>query len=80
MMAVSRRGTPRRRAIVVAASGSVGETMAPSANAAAHGRPSTAACRTTSSVCSIGREDAIRGNQGRRSERADGRALGQCAA
>jgi hypothetical protein len=30
--------------IVVAASGSVGEMIAPSANAAAHGRPPTSAC------------------------------------
>ena len=33
--------------IAVAASGSVGETMAPSANAAAHGSPSIAACATS---------------------------------
>ena len=34
----SAAATPSRRMIVVAATGSVGETMAPSANAAAHGR------------------------------------------
>ena len=47
MTVVIRRGTPSRRAIAVAASGSVGETIAPSANAAAHGRPSIAAWATT---------------------------------
>jgi hypothetical protein len=47
MTAVIRRGTPRRRAIAVAASGSVGDTIAPSANAAAHGSPSIAAWATT---------------------------------
>src|ERR687894_2146448 len=40
-----RRGTPRRWATVVAAMASVGETMAPSTNAAAHGSPATA-CTT----------------------------------
>ncbi len=34
-----RRGTPRRLMIWVAASGSVGDTIAPSVNAAAQGRP-----------------------------------------
>ena len=33
--------------IAVAASGSVGDTIAPSANAAAHGSPAIAACATT---------------------------------
>ena len=37
-----RRGTPRRWATVVAAMASVGETIAPSRNAAAHGRGVTA--------------------------------------
>ncbi len=34
-----RRGAPSWRAIAVAATGSVGETMAPRANATAQGRP-----------------------------------------
>ena len=37
----SRRGACERTAISVAATGSVGETIAPSTNAAAHGRPTT---------------------------------------
>ena len=45
-----RRGTPRRRAIVVAASGSVGATIAPSANAIAHGSPSITAWATTATT------------------------------
>jgi hypothetical protein len=50
MSTTSRRGTPSRRAIVIAARGSVGETMAPSANAAAHGRPGTTACIATATA------------------------------
>jgi hypothetical protein len=42
-MVARRRGTPSRRAIAVAASGSVGATIAPSANAAAQGSPSISA-------------------------------------
>ena len=56
---VTFRGTPRRRAIVVAASGSVGETMAPSANAAAHGRPAIAACATTATATVVRSTSAI---------------------
>ncbi len=37
-----RPGTPSRRAIAVAATGSVGETMAPSTNAGAQSKPSAA--------------------------------------
>ena len=39
IMLTSRRGAPSCRVIAVAATGSVGETIAPSANATAHGRP-----------------------------------------
>ena len=39
MIAIGRRGTPRRRPIDVAASGSVGETTAPRTKAVAHERP-----------------------------------------
>ena len=46
-MLTSPRGTPRRRAIAVAAIGSVGETIAPSTNAAGQVSPSTTACATT---------------------------------
>ena len=56
---VTFRGTPRRRAIVVAASGSVGETMAPSANAAAHGRPGIAACAMTATATVVMSTSAI---------------------
>jgi hypothetical protein len=45
-----RRGTPRRRAIFVAASGSVGETTAPSTNAALHEKPSIAQCATAATA------------------------------
>ena len=38
-MLTIRRGAPTRRITAVAAAGSVGETMAPSANAIAQGRP-----------------------------------------
>ena len=41
------RGTPSRRAIAVAAMGSVGETIAPSTKALGQVRPSTNACATT---------------------------------
>jgi hypothetical protein len=47
MIVTSRRGTPRRRAIEVAAIGSVGETTAPSTKAADHGIPSIAQWATT---------------------------------
>ena len=43
----SLRGTPRRRAIEVAARGSVGETIAPSTNALPHESPSTNVWATT---------------------------------
>ena len=45
-IATIRRGMPNRWAIEVAASGSVGETTAPSTNADDHGRPLTAECAT----------------------------------
>ena len=45
-----RRGAFWRRAIAVAASGSVGETIAPSVNAAAHDRPSMSSCATTATA------------------------------
>ena len=44
------RGTPRRRAIVVAASASVGPTIAPSVNAAAQLKPSIHSCATTATA------------------------------
>ena len=50
MIETIRRGTASRRAIAVAATGSVGATIAPSANAAAHGSPSTSSCATTATV------------------------------
>ncbi len=42
MRVMSRRGTPSRWVIEIAASGSVGDTIAPNANAAAHGTSGTA--------------------------------------
>ena len=45
-MSISRRGTPSRLPIAVAAIGSVGETTAPSTNASAQSRSATA-CATT---------------------------------
>ena len=49
-----RRGAPTRRMIAVAAAGSVGETIAPSAKDIAHGRPisSCAITATTAAVAS----------------------------
>ena len=41
------RGTPSRRAIAVAAIGSVGETIAPSTNAAGQVSPSITSCAIT---------------------------------
>src|SRR3954453_17800671 len=41
MIAIARRGTPKRRAIEVAASGSVGETTGPGRKATGHERPIT---------------------------------------
>ena len=45
-MSISRRGTPSRRPIAVAAIGSVGETTAPRTNASAQPR-SVTSCATT---------------------------------
>jgi hypothetical protein len=47
-----RRGTPRRLAIAVAATGSVGETMTPKTKAAGHESP-MAACATTATVTAV---------------------------
>jgi hypothetical protein len=57
-----RRGTPRRRAISVAASGSVGATTAPSTNDGAHPSPTTAwataaTARTVASTAPIARKE-----------------------
>ena len=46
-MVTTRRGSPIRRAIAVAATASGGATTAPSANAAAQVRPGTTACTTS---------------------------------
>ena len=50
MMFTVRRGTSSRRMIWVAASGSVGDTTAPRANAAAHGIPSTSSWATNATA------------------------------
>jgi len=47
---ITRRGRPTRRPIAVAATASVGDTMAPSTKAAPHERPSTAACATAATT------------------------------
>ena len=54
-MLTSRRGAPTRRMIAVAAAGSVGETIAPSAKDTAQGRSITswAATPTTAAVASV---------------------------
>src|SRR3954462_1609022 len=49
----SRRGTSKRRRIWVAATGSVGATIAPSANATAHGRSSTSAWIATATAVAV---------------------------
>src|SRR5919204_4014220 len=48
--AITRRGTPRRLAIDVAAIGSVGETTAPSTNAACHEKSSIHQCATAATT------------------------------
>src|SRR4051794_9376125 len=53
MLLSSRRGTPSRRITTAAASGSVGDTIAPSANAADHGIPSMSACATTATAAIV---------------------------
>ncbi len=52
MMTISRRGTPSRLAMALAATGSVGETIAPSTTADAHGRPATW-CMTTATTAVV---------------------------
>ena len=49
----TRRGSPSREAIAVAATGSVGETIAPSTNAAAHDMPGTTAWTTTATATQV---------------------------
>ena len=53
-MLTSRRGAPTRRMIAVAAAGSVGETIAPSANDIAHGRWITS-CAITPTTAAVAR-------------------------
>ena len=53
IMLTSRRGMSRRRRICVAATGSVGATIAPSANATAHGRSSTSAWAATATATAV---------------------------
>ncbi len=54
----SRRGAPRRRMIAVAATGSVGETIAPSANAIGQERPITS-CPSTATEPMVARTRPI---------------------
>ena len=60
------RGTPRRRNTEVAASASVGATMAPSVNAAAQPSPGTSACATAATMTVVSRTSPT-----------DSRAIGQ---
>ena len=65
IMLTSRRGAPSWRAIAVAATGSVGETMAPSAKATAQGRsmsswPTTATAQVVTSTSPIEVSDSAR--------------------
>ena len=59
MMSISRRGTPSRRPIAVAAIGSVGETTAPRTNASAQPR-SAIACATTATPTVVSRDEPDR--------------------
>src|ERR671933_94755 len=52
-MLIARRGTSYRRAIAVAASGSVGATIAPSAKQTAHGSPSISACAVAATAAAV---------------------------
>ena len=56
----SLRGTPSRRAIEVAASGSVGETIAPRTNALGHERSSMNACATTATPTVVAADESDR--------------------
>ena len=56
------RGTPSRRAIAVAATGSVGPTIAPSANAAGHESPSISACATHATTSTVAITSPIESN------------------
>jgi hypothetical protein len=49
-MVITRRGTGRRCVTAVAATASGGETIAPSTNAAAHGRSGTIQCATAATA------------------------------
>ena len=50
MIVTKRLGAPTREAIAVAATASVGDTTAPSTNAASHDIPSMTACATTATT------------------------------
>ena len=56
----TRRGTPSRPAIAVAATGSVGDTIAPSTNAAAHDMPGTTAWTHTATATHVAQHEADR--------------------
>src|SRR4051794_23637327 len=59
----SRRGARTRVAISTAATGSVGETTAPSTNAASHDRPSMTACATTATTTIVAVTSATARNE-----------------
>ena len=70
MMSISRRGTPSRRPIAVAAIGSVGETTAPRMNASAQPR-SVIACATSATPTIVSTTSPIASSEiGRRFRRS----------
>src|SRR3954452_13582130 len=56
---IARRGTSKRRAIVVAASGSVGATIAPNAKQTAQSSPSTSACAVTATAAAVATTSSV---------------------
>ncbi len=79
-MVSRRRGAPTRRMISVAASGSVGDTIAPSANAAAHGRPEIISCATTATAQVVNRTSPIEVSEIARASARSSRRLAKNAA
>jgi hypothetical protein len=66
--------------MAVAASGSVGATIAPRAKAAAHERPSTSACATTATVHIVARTSPMASSEIARASFRSSRRLAKNAA
>lgn len=80
-MVTIRRGTPSRLAIVVAAVGSVGPTIAPSAKAAAQPSPGATACAITATTAAVASTSPIASSEiDRRSARRSRRLAKNAAA